>query len=188
MRNSECGIKKSVFSTQFGWAGVAVSDTGITRTVLPKKNRRVVERELNSVECEVRRLAPAFTSGTASLAPSDFECASARAGRAGCAESPLTTALSANGRGGRRTLPSEILKKAVRLLRKYFSGKPVVFDLPLDFRNYTPFQQSVWKAAADIPFGETRSYGWIARRIGKNPAARAVGQAMGANPVPVIIP
>ena len=83
---------------------------------------------------------------------------------------------------------SPVLNKAVKLLQKYFSGECVSFDLPLDLRYYTPFQQAVWKAASEIPCGETRSYSWIAKRI-KNPrAVRAVGQALGANPIPIIIP
>jgi methylated-DNA-[protein]-cysteine S-methyltransferase len=64
----------------------------------------------------------------------------------------------------------------------------VSFDLPLDLRYYTPFQRAVWRAAATIPYGETRSYAWIAKKIGKPKAARAVGQALGANPVPILIP
>ena len=83
---------------------------------------------------------------------------------------------------------STILKKAVKLLQQYFSGERVLFDLPLDLRYYTRFQQAVWKAVAEIPYGETRSYAWIAKRIRKPLAARAVGQAVGANPVPIIIP
>jgi methylated-DNA-[protein]-cysteine S-methyltransferase len=79
-------------------------------------------------------------------------------------------------------------RKAAKLLRKYFSGKRVTFDVPLDLQQATAFQRAVWKAAAAIPYGETRSYAWIARRIGRPKAARAVGQALGANPVPVIIP
>jgi len=55
-------------------------------------------------------------------------------------------------------------------------------------RYYTTFQQAVWRAAMAIPYGETRSYSWIAKRI-KNPkAGRAVGQALGVNPIPIIIP
>lgn len=92
-------------------------------------------------------------------------------------------ALSLVDRGGAKTL-----EKAVKLLRRYFSGRHVLFDLPLDLRYYTAFRRAVWSAASAIPFGETRSYGWIAKRIGRPDAARAVGQAMGANPVPVIIP
>ena len=80
------------------------------------------------------------------------------------------------------------IKKTVKLLQQYFSGRRVAFDLPLDLGYYTPFQRAVWKAAATIPYGETRSYAWIAKKIGKPKAARAVGQALGANPVPILIP
>jgi O6-methylguanine-DNA--protein-cysteine methyltransferase len=81
-----------------------------------------------------------------------------------------------------------LLNSAVLLLKKYFSGNAVQFDLPIDIRYYTGFQQSVWRAAMRIPLGKTRSYAWIANRIKKPNAARAVGQAMGANPVPILIP
>jgi O6-methylguanine-DNA--protein-cysteine methyltransferase len=83
---------------------------------------------------------------------------------------------------------SRVLKKAVKLLQQYFFGNRVSFDVPLDIRYYTPFQQAVWKAVAEIPYGGTRSYAWIAKRIGKPLAARATGQAVGANPLPIIIP
>jgi len=95
-------------------------------------------------------------------------------------------ALSPEGRGNVKT--PDLLRKTVTLLQRYFSGERVPFDVPLDLRYYTPFQQAVWRAAADIPYGETRSYAWIARRIKKPRAARAVGQALGANPVPIIVP
>ena len=78
--------------------------------------------------------------------------------------------------------------KTVKRLQQYFSGRRVSFDLPLDLSYYTPFQRAVWKTAAAIPYGETRSYAWIAKRIGRPKAARAVGQALGANPVPILIP
>ena len=81
-----------------------------------------------------------------------------------------------------------MLEKTVKLLDQYFSGKCVSFDLPPDMRYHTAFRQAVWNAAAEIPFGETRSYAWIAKRIGKPKSARAVGQALGANPIPIIIP
>jgi O6-methylguanine-DNA--protein-cysteine methyltransferase len=80
------------------------------------------------------------------------------------------------------------LKGAVTQLRRYFAGKRVSFDLPLDLRYYTPFQRAVWTAVAEISYGETRSYAWIAKRINRPRSARAVGQAMGANPIPIIIP
>jgi O-6-methylguanine DNA methyltransferase len=95
--------------------------------------------------------------------------------------------VSSSEMGGAQNI-SRVLAKAVKLLRKYFSGKGVSFDLPLDLRYYTAFQQAVWRASAEIPSGETRSYAWIAKKIKKPRAMRAVGQALGANPVPVIIP
>lgn len=82
----------------------------------------------------------------------------------------------------------QILSEAAVLLRQYFSGACVRFDLPLDIDNYTDFQQAAWRAAAEIPYGENVSYGWIAMKMGNPKAARAVGRAMGANPVPILIP
>ncbi len=73
-------------------------------------------------------------------------------------------------------------------LKKYTSGKRVTFDDKLDLANATPFQQAVWEATRAIPYGETHSYEWIARRIGKPKAARAVGQALNRNPFPIIVP
>jgi methylated-DNA-[protein]-cysteine S-methyltransferase len=104
------------------------------------------------------------------------------------AESELTNMKRKSSKTiGSRSSGRDILK-TVKLLQQYFSGRRVSFDLPLDLSDYTPFQRAVWKAAATIPYGETRSYAWIAKKIGKPKAARAVGQALGANPVPVLIP
>lgn len=80
------------------------------------------------------------------------------------------------------------LEKAVHVLQQYFAGERVLFDLPLDLRSGTPFQQAVWRAAVKIPYGEVRSYAWVAKQIKKSRAFQAVGQALGANPVPIIIP
>jgi len=146
MRNSECGMKQAVFRTSLGWVGVAATEKGVSRIVLPKKDKKAVEQELRSSEFGVR---------------SSEVCN---------ASDPI------------------ILKKAVRFLQQYFSGERVSFDVPLDLRYYTHFQQAVWNAAKAVPFGETRSYLWVAKRIRNPKAARAVGQALGANPVPIIIP
>jgi O-6-methylguanine DNA methyltransferase len=58
----------------------------------------------------------------------------------------------------------------------------------MDLSSGTDFQRRVWRALQKIPRGQTRSYGWVARKIGRPKAARAVGTACGANPVPIIIP
>ncbi|MCO4205402.1 methylated-DNA--[protein]-cysteine S-methyltransferase [Aeromonas taiwanensis] len=69
----------------------------------------------------------------------------------------------------------------------YFAGRLQRFTLPLAARG-TAFQQAVWRALCDIPYGETRSYGDIARAIGKPSAVRAVGAANGRNPLSIIVP
>ena len=80
-----------------------------------------------------------------------------------------------------------ILIETERQLAAYFAGKLKTFDLPLDFKG-TDFQRSVWAALLTIPFGETRSYGDIARQIGRPTASRAVGAANGKNPISIIAP
>ncbi len=73
-------------------------------------------------------------------------------------------------------------------LTAYFKGKARVFRTRLDLASGTPFQRRVWEELRRIPFGTTTSYGELARRVGKPKAARAVGQAVGANPIPIVIP
>lgn len=73
-------------------------------------------------------------------------------------------------------------------LRHYFRGRPAVFDDRLDLSGATAFQNEVWRATRLIPYGETRSYGWVAASIGRDGAARAVGRALGQNPLPILIP
>jgi methylated-DNA-[protein]-cysteine S-methyltransferase len=72
-------------------------------------------------------------------------------------------------------------------LRSYFAGELQEFSLPLRAQG-TPFQNRVWSALKAIPFGATLSYGELARRIGQPSAARAVGAANGANPLPIVVP
>ena len=82
---------------------------------------------------------------------------------------------------------SAALAPALTQLREYFSRVRQEFDLPLDTRG-TAFQQAVWAQVASIAYGATTTYGEIARRIGRPGAARAVGAAVGANPLPILIP
>lgn len=71
---------------------------------------------------------------------------------------------------------------------EYFAGRRVAFDLPLDRTAGTPFQRQVWQALLEIPYGETITYGELARRIGQPAAVRAVGLANGSNPLSVVVP
>ena len=80
-----------------------------------------------------------------------------------------------------------ILMEAERQLGEYFAGRRRAFDLPLDFHG-TLFQKQVWSALLRIPFGETRTYGQIARELGRPGAMRAVGAANGRNPLSIVAP
>lgn len=79
------------------------------------------------------------------------------------------------------------LTAAARQLDAYFAGALTRFDLPLDLLG-TPFQRSVWQQLLDMEYGETASYGTHAARVGKPQAVRAVGTAIGRNPVSIIVP
>ncbi len=83
--------------------------------------------------------------------------------------------------------PNSLTQKACDQLEEYFDGKRTEFNLPIEARG-TDFQKSVWAELIKIPAGETKSYGEIARLVGKPKAARAVGGAVGSNPIAVVIP
>jgi len=82
---------------------------------------------------------------------------------------------------------TDLLKEANRQLQEYFEGNRKSFDLPLD-PSGTEFQMKCWKALQEIPYGETRSYGEIAKRIGNPKAPRAVGLSNNRNPISIFIP
>ena len=76
----------------------------------------------------------------------------------------------------------------IERLKTYFSGRKATFPDELDLSRATPFQRRVWEATRLIPYGETRSYTWVAEQLGRPKAVRAVGQALGRNPVPIVVP
>jgi len=80
-----------------------------------------------------------------------------------------------------------VIADTLRQLDEYFEGTRREFDLPLAPRG-TPFQLAVWNALLEIPYGETTSYGEIARSVGRPNAVRAVGQANGRNPIAIVVP
>jgi methylated-DNA-[protein]-cysteine S-methyltransferase len=120
-------------------------------------------------------------------------------------ESPIGTLLVAGDDGGVRRIefpkngspgrPEQdwqesmagAVGEAARQLREYFGGRRKDFDLPLA-PDGTPFQRNVWRHLQDIPYGETISYGELAKRVGNPKASRAVGAANGLNPLPIVIP
>ncbi len=94
----------------------------------------------------------------------------------------------------RKTYKSEAIRDDKMLgdvkksLLDYFNGNPVSFKIPLDLSIGTQFQRKVWRKVWEIPYGELRSYKWVARSISSEHASRAVGNAVGRNPVAPIVP
>jgi methylated-DNA-[protein]-cysteine S-methyltransferase len=80
-----------------------------------------------------------------------------------------------------------VLKETTRQLEEYFAGERRTFDVPMELDG-TAFQRAVWAELSRIPYAETISYGELARRVGRPKGPRAVGQANGANPIPIIVP
>jgi len=141
-------MKKVVFKTDWGWAGVAATGRGVRAVVLPKPTRRAVERALKATG--------------------------------------LIFNASSSGVGG--DAATKHLKAARKAVFTYLGGKGRAFNLPLDLEGQPRFRLKVWEALRGIPYGRVRSYGWVARKVGKPKAARAVGGACGANPVPLLVP
>ena len=79
-------------------------------------------------------------------------------------------------------------KSVVDWVQGYFKGSPRRFQGPICFQTGTPYQQKVWKSLLHIPFGSVQSYKWVAQKTGNPQAMRAVGQANGKNPFPILIP
>ena len=156
--NKPADVRLAAFPTDLGWMGAAVSPRGLAMLTLPRPTRQAALDDL-------RARYP-----TATLAEDE-------------APSCLTPR-----NGGRDGASEEILGDLPQRLRRYLAGERVDFPQALDFTGGTPFQQQVWQALRRIPAGETRSYGWVAAVIGKPKAARAVGQAVGANPINIVVP
>lgn len=83
--------------------------------------------------------------------------------------------------------PPPILNEVIRQLKEYFAGKRRTFDIPLEYHG-SDFEESVWQATYEIPYGKTKSYGELAESINNKKACRAVGGALNKNPIPFIIP
>lgn len=136
----------NIFQTSWGWMGVAASQRGIERIVLPKPSPKAVRDELRA------------------------------RGRFG--------PVPASDEGVEATL----LREAQTQLIAFLANQRRDLDFPLDLSRSTPFQRQVWRTILRIPYGRVRSYRWVADRVGGAHYARAVGNALGANPVPIIVP
>lgn len=152
-------VASAVFRTRWGWMGLGASAKGIRAIVLPKSSRRAVERALT--KCP----------------GSKFDVRSAKSVRRGKSNpKPRTPNLEPR------------LRDAQRQIIAYLAGKRRLLDFPIDLSGGMPFQRRVWRVAQRIPYGRARSYGWVASKVGGRRYARAVGAALGANPVPLLVP
>ncbi len=97
-------------------------------------------------------------------------------------------ALTALGAVDKKRRQATCFPELEKKLREYLAGKRVTFSETLDLMAATQFRRMVWFAAQGIPYGESRSYAWVAGRVGNPKACRAVGQALGKNPLPIVIP
>ena len=128
-----------VTDTAMGWAGVALSESGIRHATLFHRSESAATGELRA-----------------------------------CGASPGDHPLA---------------ERAAQLLRDYADGKPAdIESFPVDLPECTEMQRKTWLSLRDIPRGETRSYGWLARHVGAPHAPRAIGAAVGANPIPLWLP
>ena len=150
--------KSLTFKTPWGWMGIAASAKGARAGVCRIVLPRVSRR---AVEMELSRT---FVQGPASL----------------------------NGRpphgDARRKNKTMVLKEARAQLVGFLEGRRRELDFPIDLSGGSAFQRQVWRAILRIPYGRVRSYKWVALRVGGTRYARAVGHALGANPVPIVIP
>jgi methylated-DNA-[protein]-cysteine S-methyltransferase len=79
-------------------------------------------------------------------------------------------------------------KSFVQELKDYFRGRDAGFSQKLTFLKGTDFEKKVWSSLKNIPFGDTRTYKWVADKVGSPAATRAVGQALSKNPIPIVLP
>jgi methylated-DNA-[protein]-cysteine S-methyltransferase len=162
-------MKVGIFKTDWGWMGIGATPRGVATIILPKRTRRAVECELLG-----------FANGRAAM----MTQSSAR---------NIHDASDAMGHqegegGGEGQSASRHLRDARELIQAYLGGETRRCDLPLDLDGQPTFRKKVWGVLTTIPYGRVRSYGWVAKKIGKPLAARAVGGACGANPLPLIVP
>jgi len=101
---------------------------------------------------------------------------------------PRPSREEARARGARFVRRARWTDRARSELGRYFEGRPAPLDLPLDLAEGTEFEREVWTAARRVPHGTVASYADVARGIGSPLATRAVGNALGKNPVPIVVP
>jgi O-6-methylguanine DNA methyltransferase len=147
-----------IFKTNLGWVGLAAAENGSTVKICHIVLPRLSKRIVEQKLGAMQHTKLKFTKRY----------------------SPHTPLLSPHAR--------EVVKEARRQVEEFFAGSRRELEIPVDLSAGTPFQRRVWKVLYRIPYGRVRSYKWVAARVGGSRYARAVGMALGANPVPIAIP
>ena len=144
----------------------------------PTLPHHLVRSIMRQLDLDLSAQAPLDLLDRLALAtsPADITQVSLRRGRAAAAPA------AAGGRIG------ALLALARQELEEYLAGQRTFFTVPVDLSRVPPFERSALEVAARIPYGEVRSYHWIAEQLGQPEAARAVGNAMAGNPIPIIVP
>jgi O-6-methylguanine DNA methyltransferase len=154
----------SIFDTPLGWVGILGSRGGLRELVLPQPSPEQVWHLLKEIDPGWQRLScgayPERDSSVASLPQNDRK----------------------------RRARNDNFNDLPQRIRDYLTGKAASFPDKLDLSQASPFQRSVWQITQSIPYGETRTYSWVASKLGMPKAAMAVGQALARNPLPIIIP
>jgi len=160
MKKVRDSLQTLLFETAWGWCGAGLTIRGVSCLCLPYARPESALRRLRSLveQCGGRMTAPAVPPVEEGPGP-----------RSSLREWPHA-----------RTLVEEV--------RGYFDGRVRTFRARVDWLGATDFQRRVWRAARTIPWGQTRTYGELAGMAGSPRAARAVGQCMASNPVPLIVP
>jgi O-6-methylguanine DNA methyltransferase len=188
----------SSFLTPLGYVYIAKSTHGVCQIAFPYFKE-------NDIECLIRNnipIHPHLNLSPPSFSPSvmgtgggiqgDNEYSPPLVGGvSGGGELLQNNKLSRSTHGNTRLniqRNDSFLKYEIDLLQVYFKGKQVDFDFPLDLSSGTTFQKTVWEKLREIPYGECRSYKWVAEQIGNPRAVRAVGMANNKNPLPPVIP
>ncbi len=149
----------SIFETKLGWVGIEGSGGGLMRLILPRRSR---EKTIELLDGDRKSLheSQAIEKHTRRVAWHS-----------------------------KRVWDEDNLMRSVKNdLIAYLSGERICFDYPVDFNALSPFVAKVLRIVRTIPYGKTKSYLWVAEKIGGRQFARAVGQALSKNPLPIIIP
>ncbi|HNY28470.1 MAG TPA: methylated-DNA--[protein]-cysteine S-methyltransferase, partial [Candidatus Sumerlaeota bacterium] len=144
------------FKTEWGWCAAQVSVEGIRRFALPMSSPTEVVEVLKGRE--------KVSSGRSVFEPHCTGC---------------------GGTGGEEGRLTQLSNRLIDEVRAYFEGRLRTFSVPLDLAGASDFRRRVWEALIEISFGQTVTYGELARQVGGS--ARAIGGAVGANPLPLLV-